>query len=106
MIIKEWNEDDQPREKLFSKGSLALSDAELLAIVIGSGNKEDSALSISRRILSETNHNLGVLSKYNVQHLIKFRGIGKAKAILIIAALELGRRGRVSKNMEKAQLCS
>ena len=106
MIIKEWNEDDQPREKLFSKGCLALSDAELLAILIGSGNREDSALSISRRILSDTSHNLGVLSKYSVQHLIKFRGIGKAKAILIIASLELGRRGRVSKNMEKVQLCS
>jgi DNA repair protein RadC len=106
MIIKEWNEDDQPREKLFSKGCLALSDTELLAIIIGSGNREDSALAISRKILSHTSHNVGVLSKYSVQNLMKFRGIGKAKAILIIAAMELGRRGKASKSIEKSKLCS
>ncbi len=106
MIIKDWNEDDQPREKLFLKGCLALSDAELLAILIGSGNRKDTALAISRRILSETGHDLAALSKLSVQNLVKFRGIGKAKAIVIIAAMELGRRGRVVKSREKSKLNS
>ncbi len=80
MIIKEWSEDDRPREKLFMKGRLALSEAELLAILIGSGNRKDSALGISRKVLYEIDHNLAVLSRISVQNLMKVRGIGKAKA--------------------------
>lgn len=92
MIIKEWNEYDRPREKLFLSGCQALSDAELLAILIGSGNKKDSALGISKKVLLETDHNLVALSRYSIQQLMRFRGIGKTKAIMIIAAFELGRR--------------
>lgn len=106
MIIKEWNEDDRPREKLFLKGHMALSDAELLAILIGSGNKKDSALGISKKVLSETGHNLHVLSRLSIQQLMRFRGIGKTKAIMIIAALELGRRKRAQTAQFKEKLTS
>ena len=106
MIIKEWFEDDRPREKLYAKGRMALSDTELLAILIGSGNREDSALGISRKVLSETNHNLSVLSRMSIQHLIKVRGIGKAKAAVIIAAMELGRRKKKLQGIAKIRLSS
>lgn len=106
MIIKDWSEDDRPREKLFLKGRTVLSEAELLAILIGSGNQKDSALGISRHVLSEAKNNLAVLSQLSVQHLLKVRGIGKAKAAIIIAAMELGRRRRGINNFEKKQLSS
>ncbi len=106
MIIKEWSEDDRPREKLFMKGRLALSEAELLAILIGSGNRKDSALGISRKVLYEIDHNLAVLSRISVQNLMKVRGIGKAKAAVIIAALELGRRRRKVNSLVKTKLNS
>jgi len=106
MIIKEWHEEDRPREKLFLKGRMALSDAELLAILIGSGNRKDSALGISRKVLSETGHNLGVLSRISLKNLMMVRGIGKAKAAVIIAALELGRRRREGNSIEKMKLSS
>lgn len=106
MIIKEWSEADRPREKLFLKGRLALSDAELLAILIGSGNKKDSAIDISRSVLSGSDHDVTVLSRMNIQHLIKFRGIGKAKAAIIMAALELGRRRKNSNGIERIKLNS
>lgn len=106
MIIKDWSEDDRPREKLFLKGRTVLSEAELLAILIGSGNQKDSALGISRHVLSEAKNNLAVLSQLSVQHLLKVRGIGKAKAAVIIAAMELGRRRRGINNFEKKQLSS
>lgn len=106
MIIKEWNEDDRPREKLFLKGRMALSDAELLAILIGSGNKEDSALGISKKVLSETGYNLLALSRLSIQQLMRFRGIGKTKAIMIIAALELGRRKRAQTAQLKEKMNS
>ena len=101
MIIKDWSEDDRPREKLFLKGRTVLSEAELLAILIGSGNQKDSALGISRKVLSEAKNNLAVLSQFSFQHLLKVRGIGKAKAAVIIAAMELGRRRRGVNNFEK-----
>lgn len=106
MIIKDWSEDDRPREKLILKGRTVLSEAELLAILIGSGNQKDSALGISRKLLSEAKNNLAVLSQFSVQHLLKVRGIGKAKAAVIIAAMELGRRRRGVNNFEKKQLSS
>lgn len=106
MIIKEWNEEDRPREKLFLKGRMALSEAELLAILIGSGNRRDSALGISRKVLSETGHNLAILSRISVKNLMNVRGIGKAKAAVIIAALELGRRRREENVIEKMKLSS
>jgi len=99
--IKQWAEDDRPREKLMLKGKAALSDAELIAILISSGNDEESAVALARRILEGTKNNLLELSKMNVTDLKKYRGIGEAKAISIIAALELGRRRQRSEVLEK-----
>ncbi len=106
MIIKDWSEDDRPREKLFLKGQMVLSEAELLAILIGSGNKKDSALGISRKVLSEAKNNLAVLSRIRAQQLMTVRGIGKAKAAVIVAAMELGRRRRGVNGFEKKKLSS
>ncbi len=99
--IKQWAEDDRPREKLMLKGKAALSDAELIAILISSGNDEESAVSLSQRILEGSQNNLLELSKLNVNDLKKFRGIGEAKALSIIAAMELGRRRQRSSALEK-----
>ncbi|MBK6266900.1 DNA repair protein RadC [Marivirga sp. S37H4] len=90
--IKTWAEADRPREKLLAKGREVLSDAELIAILIGSGTKSLSAIDVGKNILGAANNNLNVLAKYSVKDLMKFRGIGEAKAISIMAALELGRR--------------
>lgn len=91
--IKSWAEEDRPREKMLLKGISTLSDAELLAILIGSGNKNESAVQLAQRILSSVDNNLNELGKCSVKELIKsFKGIGEAKAITICAALELGKR--------------
>ncbi len=90
--IKAWAEDDRPREKLLNKGCAALSDAELIAILIASGNREMSAVELAQLILRDVNHNLTALAKLNLHDLMVYRGIGEAKAISIAAALELGRR--------------
>lgn len=92
LSIKSWAEADRPREKLLSKGKSALSEAELIAILIGSGNTEESAVELSRKILGDAQNNLTELAKLDVSDLCKYKGIGEAKAISIIAALELGRR--------------
>ncbi|TLF43249.1 RadC family protein [Maribacter aurantiacus] len=92
--IKNWSDDDKPREKLLHKGRSALSDAELIAILIGSGNREESAVELSKRILASVDNNLNELGKLSIQQLMKFKGIGEAKAISISAALEVGRRRR------------
>lgn len=93
MKIKEWAEEDRPREKMLLKGIASLSDAELLAILIGSGNSQETAVQLSQRILSSVDNNLNALAKLSIKDLIiKFRGIGEAKAITINAALELGKR--------------
>ncbi len=95
--IKHWAEEDRPREKLLQHGHRHLTDAELIAILIGSGNKHETAVDVSKRILSHYQHNLVALGKASVQELSKFKGIGEAKAIAIIAGLELGlRRGEAS----------
>lgn len=104
--IKQWNEDDRPREKLLKKGKAALSDAELIAILIGSGNREESAVELSKRILSTIDNCLNELGKLMVNDLIKFKGIGEAKAISIITALELGRRRRLEEALEKPKVSS
>lgn len=93
-----WAEEDRPREKLLSKGRHILTDAELLAIILGSGTRDESAVDLSRRILNESGNNLDKLSKLTINELRQFNGIGEAKAISIIAALELGRR-RVSNSL-------
>ncbi|KIX21383.1 hypothetical protein SY27_06610 [Flavobacterium sp. 316] len=92
--INQWAEDDRPREKLLLKGKSVLSDSELLAILIGSGSRNESAVQLCQRILASTNNNLNFLGKLSIQQLIQFKGIGEAKAVSIIAALELGRRRR------------
>ncbi len=104
--INKWSQDDQPREKLLYKGKLALSDAELVAILIGSGNREESAVSLCQRILASANNNLNELGKLTVQELMQFKGIGEAKAISIIAALELGRRRRGEEALVKSKITS
>jgi DNA repair protein RadC len=90
--ISELAEEDRPREKLLLKGKSSLSDAELIAILIGSGTRTMSAVDLSRRILGELSHDLASLAKMSVKDLMKFKGIGEAKAISIVAAMELGRR--------------
>ncbi len=93
MNIKEWAEEDRPREKMLLKGVSSLSDAELIAILIGSGNKKETAVQLGKRILQSVGNNLNALGKLTVKDFISgFKGIGEAKAITIIAALELGRR--------------
>lgn len=91
--IKDWSEDDKPREKLMLKGKDSLSDAELLAILIGSGSRNESAVALSQRILVAAK-NLNALGKMSISQLMQFKGIGEAKAISIVAALELVRRQR------------
>ena len=98
--IKSWAEDDRPREKMLLKGKSALSDAELVAILIGSGSKNESAVTLSKRILASVDNNLNSLGKLSVLELQKFKGIGEAKAISIITALELGRRRRLEEALE------
>ena len=92
--IKNWNQDDQPREKLRDKGKAALSDAELVAILIASGSRNESAVALCKRILASVDNNLSELGKLSIKQLMTFKGIGEAKAITIAAALELGRRRR------------
>ncbi len=99
--IKNWAEDDRPREKLAMKGSAALSDAELLAILINNGNKEKSAVILAREILQLGHNNLNELGKLSIADLRKIKGIGEAKAITIAAALELGRRREATTALEK-----
>jgi len=104
--IKNWSQDDQPREKLRDKGKSVLSDAELIAILIGSGNRNESAVALCQRILAGVNNNLSALGKLSINQLIEFNGIGEAKAISIIAALELGRRRRVEDALEHHKISS
>jgi DNA repair protein RadC len=94
--IKNWSQDDQPREKLRDKGRSVLSDAELVAILIGSGSKNESAVDLSKRILASVENNLNALGKLSIKQLMEFKGIGEAKAITIAASLELGRRRRLA----------
>lgn len=102
--IRSWAEDDRPREKLLMKGKSALSDAELIAILIGSGSAEETAVDLSKRILQSLNNQLSELAKLTVKDLMKFKGIGEAKAISIIAALELGRRRKDSEPEKRIKI--
>ncbi|MEB8344982.1 DNA repair protein RadC [Flavobacteriaceae bacterium KMM 6898] len=92
--IKHWSNDDKPREKLVHKGKSVLSDAELIAILIGSGSRNESAVELAKRILASANNNLNDLGKLSIKQLMQFKGIGEAKAVTIAAALEIGRRRR------------
>ena len=106
LSIKSWNEDDRPREKLQVKGRNAVTDAELVAILIGSGNREESAVALSKRVLAMANHNLNQLGKFSIKELCAFKGIGQAKALTIVAALELGRRRSAQKTTELQKITS
>ncbi|MEN8928233.1 MAG: DNA repair protein RadC [Flavobacteriales bacterium] len=104
LSIKNWSEDDQPREKLMKLGRQVLSDAELLAILIGSGSRNETAIELCKRILHNSSNNINELAKLSVNDLMKFKGIGEAKAISIIAAMELGRRRKSEGIIEKVKV--
>ncbi|MDA9782880.1 DNA repair protein RadC [Vicingaceae bacterium] len=106
LTIKAWAEKDSPREKFALKGKSSLSDAELIAILIGSGNKNESAVELSKRILSAVNNNLNELGRIDLGDLMKFKGIGEAKAITIAAALELGRRRKLTEVIKNPKITS
>lgn len=107
MSIKFLAEDDRPREKFLMKGKNALSDAELLAIIMGSGNRQESAVDLARRILNAVENNWHQLSKLSVKDLMKFNGVGEAKAISIASALEIGRRRAAQEVPERKKItCS
>ena len=102
--IKSWAEEDRPREKLMGKGRQILSEAELIAILIGSGSRSETAVELSKRILSTVENNLNELGKLGVKELTKFKGIGEAKAISIVAALELGRRRKDTEVVKREKI--
>ncbi len=107
LTIRDWAEDDRPREKMLHKGSGSLSDAELLAILIGSGNRDESAVELSRRIMRECHDNINELAQLTIADLCKrFKGIGEAKAITIMAALELGKRRKTNEVLERKKITS
>lgn len=102
--IKSWAEDDRPREKLLLKGKAALSDAELIAILLGSGSRNETAVELAKRVLTSSGNNLSELGRLDVAALTKFKGIGQAKAISIITAMELGRRRRQSEALSRKKI--
>lgn len=106
LTIKHWNNDDKPREKLMSKGAEALSDAELIAILFSSGYASFSAVDLARSILKTVQNNLNLLAKLQIKQLQQFKGIGPAKAITLIAALELGKRRQYTDVLERKILNS
>lgn len=103
-VITEWAEEDRPREKLFLKGKAALSNTELIAILIGSGSRNETAVDLSKRILSEIDDNLHNLARLSLSDLQKFNGIGEAKAISIHAALELGAKKRTAEAEKRKKI--
>ncbi len=102
--IKSWSPDDRPREKLILKGKSALSDAELIAILLGSGTSSLSAVELAKKVLQPAGNNLHELARHTVKDLIKIKGIGEAKALTIVAALELGRRRKEIEGNEKPKI--
>ena len=104
LSIKAWAEDDRPREKLILKGRSNLTEAELIAILIGSGSRNQSAVELAKVILSNSGNNLNEVAKKSVKDLMKFKGIGEAKAISIISALELGRRRSTEEILKKDKI--
>lgn len=102
--INQWAEEDRPREKMERLGAEALSDAELLAILVGSGSTKEDAVSLMKRILSDCNNNLNTLGKFSIRDLCQYNGIGPAKAITIMAACELGKRRQIEKAEERPEL--
>ncbi|NDC42626.1 MAG: hypothetical protein EBZ77_13945, partial [Chitinophagia bacterium] len=99
--IKNWLEDDRPREKMLRKGPASLSDAELLAILIASGTREKSALDLARETLSLAKNNLRELGRITIKEMQKVKGVGEARAVTIAAAMELGRRRQIADGLER-----
>lgn len=99
--INQWAEEDRPREKMMQKGADALSDAELLGILIGSGNTDESAVSLMQRVLAACDNNLNQLAKWEVRDFARFKGMGPAKSITVMAALELGKRRNLQTQLER-----
>lgn len=106
LTIRQLAEDDRPREKMMLKGAKALSDAELIAILIGSGNQEESAVTLAQRMLSSCGSDLSQLSKWEVEEYSRFKGMGPAKSLSVMAALELGRRRKLQERMERPLITS
>jgi DNA repair protein RadC len=107
LVIKSWAEEDRPREKMLLKGKHSLSNAELLAILLGSGSREETAVGLAQRILRTVGNDLNELGKCSIADLSgRYKGVGEAKAITIAAAMELGRRRQLSSIQEKPQICS
>lgn len=106
LSIKDWALEDRPREKMMSKGSKSLSTAELLAIIIGSGNRKQSAVEVAKMLLAENQNNLNELAKKSIRDLMKTPGIGSAKAISILAVLELGSRQKSFSAKQKLKITS
>lgn len=104
--IKHWSDDDKPRDKLVNKGRAVLSDAELVAILIGSGSRSESAVELSKRILASAENNLNELGRLSISQLMAFKGIGEAKAVTIAAALEMGRRRRGEEALQVTRIGS
>ncbi len=105
LSIKNWAVEDRPREKLLSKGISSLSNAELIAILIGSGNRNESAVDVSKRILNDVGNNLNELGKITIEKLKRdYNGIGEAKAISIVAAMELGKRRKLGEVKERSKI--
>lgn len=104
--MKDWAAEDRPREKLIKKGMVSLSDAELIALLIGTGSRTESAVELSQRILKDAGHNLNEMGKLSIHDLKKYCGIGEAKAIAIAAALELGKRRKLAQVRDKKQIKS
>ena len=104
--INQWAEEDRPREKMAAQGAQALSNAELLAILIGSGSTKESAVELMKRVLNDCNNNLNTLGKKSIEELTAYNGVGPAKAITILAACELGKRRQMEKAEERADLRS
>lgn len=107
LTIKDWSESDRPREKMLTNGISQLTNAELIGILIGSGNVEESAVELAKRILNHYDHQLNAIEKQNVDQLTRFKGIGEAKAINILTALELGKRLQFSDQKKQKKItCS
>ncbi len=106
LSINQWAEDDRPREKMMAKGAGALSDAELLAILVGSGNTEESAVELMRRMMIDCGGNLNNLARWGVSEFSRYKGMGPAKSITIMAALELGRRRNLQQAEERVAIRS
>lgn len=106
LTIADWAEDDRPREKLALRGPAALSNAELLAILIGSGSAGESAVELTKRVLNDCRNNLNTLGKLSIAELTRYKGMGPAKAITILAACELGKRRQMEKAEERPDLGS